>query len=294
MGVERKAVIRYLNELKAKGIVVVTRRGMGKTNEYRLPRLSDVPKMGHQEVPPMGQQDVPYMGHKEYTGKNTKKEKDSDTSKFRKAHAKKLRDETAETGTTTDHLVPDQSVSNAITGAGEQDATPGADRAAAAAPNGSTWHSTPLSSRTPATARFTAFQDASAQRRQQGSDRVQPIGELLPAPRKRPPGTRDERDLVTAYYNDFVVFLGDESEHWSSVSQAINIFKAGRIPIERWPDLLLQAYAITKDNTPHIQKLPKNPGLGKAAKNRTPYFFEVLRDLCGLREESDASIPGTS
>jgi hypothetical protein len=33
-----------------------------------------------------------------------------------------------------------------------------------------------------------------------------------------------------------------------------------------------------------VRKLSTNPSLGKAAKNRTPYIFEVLRDLCGLRE----------
>src|SRR4051812_31409763 len=127
MGVERKAVIRYLNELKDKGIVDVTRRGMGKTNEYRLPRLTDVPKMGHQEVPSpdvpktghqevplVGHHVVPSMGHKEYTDKNTKKEEDSDTSKFRKAHAKKSRNGVGETDPTSKYRVTDQTVSEPV------------------------------------------------------------------------------------------------------------------------------------------------------------------------------------
>ncbi len=74
LSVERKAVIRYLKELKDKQIIRVERRGMGKTNVYYLPKLSDVPKMGHQEVPQKGQQKVHSMGHKEYTVKKTQKE----------------------------------------------------------------------------------------------------------------------------------------------------------------------------------------------------------------------------
>ncbi|MGE5193853.1 MAG: helix-turn-helix domain-containing protein [Deltaproteobacteria bacterium] len=76
MGVERKAVIRYLQELKNKGVIRVRRRGMGKTNVYFLPRLADVPKMGHQEVPTMGQLEVRSLGHKEYSTKKTQNEKD--------------------------------------------------------------------------------------------------------------------------------------------------------------------------------------------------------------------------
>ena len=73
LSVERKAVIRYLKELKDKQIIRVERRGMGKTNVCYLPKLSDVPFLGHQEAPQKGQQKVPSMGHKEYTMKNTQK-----------------------------------------------------------------------------------------------------------------------------------------------------------------------------------------------------------------------------
>jgi hypothetical protein len=76
MGVERKAVIRYLQELKNKGVIRVRRRGMGKTNVYFLPRLGDVPKTGHQEVPEMGQLEVRSLGHKEYSTKKTQSEED--------------------------------------------------------------------------------------------------------------------------------------------------------------------------------------------------------------------------
>ncbi len=75
LGVERKAVIRYLKELKDKGLVRVTRRGMGKTNVYVIARLSDVPFLGHLDVPLVVLPDVPESGHKEYPVKEDPKKK---------------------------------------------------------------------------------------------------------------------------------------------------------------------------------------------------------------------------
>ncbi len=75
LGVERKAVIRYLKELKDKGLVRVTRRGMGKTNVYVIARLSDVPFLGHLDVPSVVPLDVLESGHKEYPVKEDPKKK---------------------------------------------------------------------------------------------------------------------------------------------------------------------------------------------------------------------------
>ena len=94
LSVERKAVIRYLKELKDKQLIRVERRGMGKTNVYYLPKLSDVPKMGHQEVPQKGQQEVPSLGHKEYSSKKTQKEEY--LSNIRKASTRKTRNDAQE------------------------------------------------------------------------------------------------------------------------------------------------------------------------------------------------------
>ena len=119
--------------------------------------------------------------------------------------------------------------------------------------------------------------------------------ELARAPtRGRPPGTRDERDLVAAYLRDFRPFLGDEAPLASSVSRAINIFKRAQIPIQRWPSLLEEANSITKYETQKIQKKPSSASNGFAAKNRAPYYFAVLEDLCGLREELESAVSNTA
>jgi len=98
---------------------------------------------------------------------------------------------------------------------------------------------------------------------------------------------------VTAYLRDFRPFLGDEAPLPSSVSRAINIFRSASIPTERWTDLLCEANSITKENTQKIRRMPGESAAGFAAKNRTPYYFAVLEDLCGLREQSDSAVSGT-
>jgi hypothetical protein len=91
---------------------------------------------------------------------------------------------------------------------------------------------------------------------------------------------------VAACLADFRPFLGDEAPLPSSVSRAINIFKMSSIPIQRWADLLYEANAITKERTQQITKPPGESATGFAAKNRAPYYFAVLEDLCGLREHA--------
>jgi len=98
---------------------------------------------------------------------------------------------------------------------------------------------------------------------------------------------------VTAYLQDFRPFLGDEAPLTSSVTRAINIFKTAEIPTERWSDLLYQANAITKENTQKIRKKPGEATSGFAAKNRAPYYFAVLEDLCGLRDQPERALLGT-
>jgi hypothetical protein len=88
MGVERKAVIRYLKELKDRGAIRVQRRGMGKTNVYTIVRLKDVPFLGrldvpistHREVPPSGHAVVPPIGLNEYSITNTQSTTDNSNS----------------------------------------------------------------------------------------------------------------------------------------------------------------------------------------------------------------------
>jgi hypothetical protein len=99
-----------------------------------------------------------------------------------------------------------------------------------------------------------------------------------PGSRGRPStGASDERDLVYAYLNDFnVELLHDEAPIASLVTQAINIFRSGDIPLEQWPDYLYRARTAVKEHAGSITKEARGNG---AVKNRGPYYFAVLRNL---------------
>lgn len=93
LGVTRKAVNKYLKELKERGYVDWHRRGMGKTNVYRILKLhslqseADVTKRLHQDVTAQSPLNVTSRLHKEDTEKQDTVRKDSDPSKFRKGNA---------------------------------------------------------------------------------------------------------------------------------------------------------------------------------------------------------------
>lgn len=92
LGVTRKAVTKYLKELKGKRYIDWRRRGMGKTNVYRILKLiapqfeADVTKRLHLDVTARSHQNVTERLHKEDTEEEDTERKDSDLSKFRKGN----------------------------------------------------------------------------------------------------------------------------------------------------------------------------------------------------------------
>jgi biotin operon repressor len=102
LGVTRKAVNKYLRELKEKGFVTWTRRGMGKTNvyyilDYKPENEADVTMWLHQDVTARSHQDVTQRLHKEDTGEKDSEEEYSDTSKLRKARSSEKNSENRST-----------------------------------------------------------------------------------------------------------------------------------------------------------------------------------------------------
>lgn len=251
LGVERKAVIRYLQELKDKGIITVTRRGMGKTNVYKLPRLTDVPKMGHQEVPSVGQPEVRSMGQKEYPEKNTKR--DEYLSKIDRSH--------------DDFLEPE----NEADSAGRRSGAPPATR--------ETRRGNP--------AQFSALGDIIKQREhapihlvtsEQGRTDPGPAGDAGAKPGKGTYGTTEEREKLYVYLRDFSIELGDEAQLSSSITQVLKIFHSAHIPLEHWDDHLYRARALTQEHSASIKKTSGNPSK-LSGKNKFPYFKKVLMSL---------------
>jgi hypothetical protein len=79
----------------------------------------------------------------------------------------------------------------------------------------------------------------------------------------------------------------------SSITRALNLFRAANVAPELWGDHLYQARAITQEHTAQITK-PSSNGRALRRKNKMPYFFEVLEDLLGLRPEGTSRSSGSA
>lgn len=93
-GAGKRSVVRYLQELQVAGLLVVKRRGLGRTNIYTLPKLSGTSRSANlalQEMPKTTHQEVPNWHTKNTQKKNTQKEK---ISNIRKASHIKEMDQT--------------------------------------------------------------------------------------------------------------------------------------------------------------------------------------------------------
>ncbi len=90
LGVSRQMVSRYLEELRDKKYIDWKRRGLGRTNLYRILKVhakdeADVNYSLHQDVKSVSHPNVNPVLHKEYTGEKDSEEEYSEHSKLRKA-----------------------------------------------------------------------------------------------------------------------------------------------------------------------------------------------------------------
>ncbi len=120
------------------------------------------------------------------------------------------------------------------------------------------------------------------------------ISTMLPSelkPRRGRPAYDEDRRFFTDVMELVANELNDQANLKSTVTQLYNIFKKWQEATggERYAflDLVDQARAITKE---HSGQIKKTDGKGFAAKNRAPYFFAVLKDVAGLREDERAGV----
>jgi hypothetical protein len=120
-----------------------------------------------------------------------------------------------------------------------------------------------------------------------GTATVESVGQVLQRGRGRPPRgeTSEERSQIHAYIRDFAAQLGDQAPLKSSVTRAYNLYLQSGYPIGRFVDALYQARARTREHSASIRTpLPKGDPWG--AKPKMAYFFAVLTEEVGLRDEA--------
>jgi DNA-binding PadR family transcriptional regulator len=102
----------------------------------------------------------------------------------------------------------------------------------------------------------------------------------------------EERERLRPFLEDFARELGDEAPLSSTITRALNIFTAAKVPPERWSDLLYQARGLTQEHTAQIRKVATAGGDQFRRKNKMPYFLATLEQLVGLRPEPTRTVQG--
>ncbi|HEY8202937.1 MAG TPA: hypothetical protein VII47_16510, partial [Actinomycetota bacterium] len=259
----------YLQQLKDAGLLVITRRGLGQTNLYRLPRFTSSPegsrnsrseKSAVQELQKTTGLEVQNLQRKEYPAKkNTQREEYPSKFEIRKDSPKGE----GTTGSTPSRHVPHATPSQT---SDERTNRPRVEHTAPTLPRGMT---------TPAAVLEARLEQLSGEGG--GSQR-----------RGRPLGSTDEREQLRAYLDDFARELHDASPLSSTITRVLALLKQADVPRERWGDLLYRSRAITQEHSAQITTLA-GEGRPRGTKNKVPYFLAVLESLLGLRPLADPS-----
>ena len=101
----------------------------------------------------------------------------------------------------------------------------------------------------------------------------------------------EDYQVILAYISDFAREFNDRAPLKTSTTRAYNLFKHAGVSLEIMIDQLYAARAIVKERTGGIRGRGDDDAYGMPTKNKAAYFFAVLEDLLGLREEQAAHLP---
>jgi Helix-turn-helix domain len=275
MGVAKRSVVTYLQQLKDKGMIIVERRGLGQTNVYRLPRLTtSTPtprsaKSALQEMQNPTHPDVQNLPSKKDTGEEDTTEKKKRSSNIRKASpAKKELRQNTPLGET---LLPEVGLHS------HEEPLLGEPETRGLQLRGG---QTPADGARSSARGLTALSDllVSRQKKTPSTDLTEP----------QKPYPQDRQRILT-YVEDFAIQLGDEAPLPSSVSRAYNLYTRSGMPVEAFTSLMYEARALTQEYSANIKKRktaeagPFGPG-----KNKMAYFFATLEALVLRSREGNA------
>ncbi len=114
------------------------------------------------------------------------------------------------------------------------------------------------------------------------------VGDVLKRGRGRPRKEFDpDREPIRAFVEDFAREFNDQASLTASTTRAVNLYRASGVAVDVFLGRLYEARSVVKDRSASIRKQADSGGW--AVKNKMPYFFSVVEDLLGLREEAPGS-----
>jgi hypothetical protein len=110
-----------------------------------------------------------------------------------------------------------------------------------------------------------------------------------PAKRGRPPKVTPQ---IVALIEQFSGEFHDDDHVKPNISHAARLWKESRLPEDAFCQRLYEARSITKQYD--VQKRAEGEAGKWGARNKMPYYFVVLRDLLGMKDDRDSRSPTAS
>lgn len=101
---------------------------------------------------------------------------------------------------------------------------------------------------------------------------------------RRPAPSDPDRDVILDYMADLSRELGDRAPLKSSTTRAYNLYRQSGLPIDTFIEGLYRARATVKERSASIRGSAE-AGTAAGRTLKIAYFFAVLEDLLGMREE---------
>jgi len=95
----------------------------------------------------------------------------------------------------------------------------------------------------------------------------------------------EDRQTILAYVDDIARELADGASLKSSTTRALNVFRHSGVSLDAFTAALLRARAIVKERSASIKTTTQEPGRPFPTKRKMGYFFAVLEDCLGLKED---------
>jgi len=96
----------------------------------------------------------------------------------------------------------------------------------------------------------------------------------------------EARAVILEYIADFAPEMGDEATLSASVTRAVNLYRRSGRELGGFTAALYEARSKTKEYTANIKKRRTNADGSYAPKAKMAYYFAILEDVLGLREDA--------
>ena len=97
--------------------------------------------------------------------------------------------------------------------------------------------------------------------------------------------------MIQAYISDFARELNDRAPLKTSTMRAYNLYKRSGLSQDAFIEQLYAGRSIVNERTGSIQSRGEPSAFGTPVKHKAGYYFAVLADLVGLRDNGDSSAP---